>query len=917
MPVSPFLKANMQLDFKRFLADILSSREAIEMAVFSRRSIFWKPDPNQAELTEINLSAADALHVFADTPVLSDEDSVEEWANELQARGLKVEIDRLIGTRNKLGKAASKMSWRELAIIDAAISEAGARLQIKYAHLIEEQVALNNVEMDLVKPKQAAVQEADERIRQQQEILNSIHGIYHTSEATNELLAQFKFDAQQSKTTEEFVCALNSAIAEDKKNIEQTRVSEFERIKREIEILSENRHSRNWPDYLKEIESIQAPMREIAQILNDFAVFKEEFLNKLVELKEAARNEDDELSLATTVLYFEKMLLTYRPQYRSLLRRNWFLTNEKSALPPELVEKELRIVHQACKSIENIFILTLKVLNDLDPRCQVTNLQDRVNLLDQFYEDFAALPDDPLQNLDPVYAYLMEEMRQSIEDKYVIRTERELSVKQKQQDALNCIQPEVSAVEKSVVNIKNKVEKINLAVGQHLQQIDELNIEKLFIVDIDDFLLSQMEPHDAHCAKCPPRDANASATFFNLLKAAQDKGFTPCLVTSININQSFSAHRKDEVGLLFDRIGFIEALKARKIDIDSKLIFDDVKTKETSSIKKIVQSVIKTPHKPVNHVEAVLSDSILLGKDFTADSNVMNRVTDAQIYLRTPAESRDQLAPTLGKAIFQEMMMSAFGENVVSAMALSRYHKVPGELASQIMTNNEKPELAVVSLVEHFQKLCADIKITNETKTNEIISAYEQLLALKQKAQQLLQLMSHTNFYQVAINNEITPAGIRDWPIQSLLENSQKKIDEIMQHPQMQAKQFLEQAENYLLSKEWQVGWQLLGRKAAVVINGKEKRVPHTVKKQLDVIANAKRTGEYVAAKKIFLQIYTDKHASQHTDFFTFSSASSRKYFNIFIEAKGDLTSIPQKELSKAKETMLTGLLSERFKFKC
>ncbi|MCW8409617.1 hypothetical protein OQJ13_11610 [Legionella sp. PATHC035] len=106
------------------------------------------------------------------------------------------------------------------------------------------------------------------------------------------------------------------------------------------------------------------------------------------------------------------------------------------------------------------------------------------------------------------------------------------------------------------------------------------------------------------------------------------------------------------------------------------------------------------------------------------------------------------------------------------------------------------------------------------------------------------------------------------------------------------AKVFLDNAEQYLLAKDWNVGFQWTPH--IVKVGGKEKKIPATVAQQLEVIQRARENGNYVEAKKAFLQIGQEKELSWT------SSNKARKYYSLFKYEESESDDFLQKEFSKS-----------------
>ncbi|HHF7371915.1 TPA: hypothetical protein ACPSKD_003334 [Legionella anisa] len=189
----------------------------------------------------------------------------------------------------------------------------------------------------------------------------------------------------------------------------------------------------------------------------------------------------------------------------------------------------------------------------------------------------------------------------------------------------------------------------------------------------------------------------------------------------------------------------------------------------------------------------------------------------------------------------------------------------------QIITPREKNDAALDVAVAHRQliaakKLCDSLRQT--------------IVPYQNKVDELNEQPEVDYIEQISALSEI-------------IAHYQQKVES---SPECQAKLFLDKAEKYLCTKNWDVGFQL--EKHTIRVGDKVKKIPATVAEQLKVIKEAREDGNYLDAKTKFLDIGKQKELSWR------SSKVAKNYYSLF--KKPDDESIEKDLNSKFSPTSKT-----------
>ncbi|MCW8400827.1 hypothetical protein OQJ26_18755 [Legionella sp. PATHC038] len=237
--------------------------------------------------------------------------------------------------------------------------------------------------------------------------------------------------------------------------------------------------------------------------------------------------------------------------------------------------------------------------------------------------------------------------------------------------------------------------------------------------------------------------------------------------------------------------------------------------------------------------------------------------------------------PTLEK-------MELFNKAFVAEQYASLVEQQLAQVINKYKIKNVVPSLP--SLLNFLQ----DYMIKNDPEKNDqlIFKIHSRLPIVKQLCGELTQIISYQNRAHHLKGEE---AGVDySQSITALLKQVTTYTKTIESSEEYKAKVFLDNAEQYLLAKDWNVGFQWTPH--IVKVEGEEKKIPATVAQQLEVIKRARENNNYVEAKKEFLQIGQEKELSWT------SSNKARKYYSLFKHEEDKSDEILQKEFSKSKK---------------
>ncbi|MGM9453477.1 hypothetical protein ACTAZI_09100 [Legionella bozemanae] len=172
-------------------------------------------------------------------------------------------------------------------------------------------------------------------------------------------------------------------------------------------------------------------------------------------------------------------------------------------------------------------------------------------------------------------------------------------------------------------------------------------------------------------------------------------------------------------------------------------------------------------------------------------------------------------------------------------------------------------------------------QMMDPVKKNACVPVLNKLIAIRGLCEKLLPLIP----YQDKVD-DLTKQPRVDYTekIFELSGEISKSIDQIESSDEYQAKLFLDKAEKYLRTQNWNVGFQW--NKHTITVGGKEKKIPATVAHQLEIIERARTDANYsyLEAKKEFLDIGKQKEISWR------SSKVASSYYSLFKKKPDDTT---------------------------
>ncbi|CAM3004043.1 Dot/Icm secretion system substrate [Legionella steigerwaltii] len=253
---------------------------------------------------------------------------------------------------------------------------------------------------------------------------------------------------------------------------------------------------------------------------------------------------------------------------------------------------------------------------------------------------------------------------------------------------------------------------------------------------------------------------------------------------------------------------------------------------------------------------------------------------EPQVYLR-------EIHPALKKL---GLVNTAFIAEQYSLFVMQRLEPMIREYFDENATEQVAPTLP--SLLGFLQ----DFMTQNDPDKNDKFKILPLLPLVKKLGGDLLKIVPYEN---MAHNLKGETNVDYNQQISALLKQATDYTSKIESSEEYKAKLFLDKAEQYLLTKEWNVGLQWTPR--TVEVNGEEKSIPATVAEQLEVINRARKDHNYLDAKAEFIRIGHDKEIS-----WTTSSYKARKYYSLFKfeENESDETSL-EMEFSTINETSM------------
>ncbi|VEB35181.1 hypothetical protein [Legionella cherrii] len=264
---------------------------------------------------------------------------------------------------------------------------------------------------------------------------------------------------------------------------------------------------------------------------------------------------------------------------------------------------------------------------------------------------------------------------------------------------------------------------------------------------------------------------------------------------------------------------------------------------------------------------------------FKKDHDKTRAMLYTQAITNEPHVYLKEIHPTLKK---MDLFNSAFIAEQYELCAMQQLALVINKYISA--KDKEKVVPSFLSLCDFIQKCITQM----DPDKNNKFKIHRQLPLVTKLCGELANIVP----YQNMAHNLKDEAGVDyNQEITALLKQVSDYTKKIESSEEYQAKLFLDKAEQYLLTKDWNVGFQWTPH--TVKVEGKEKKIPATVAEQLEVIKRARKSDNYIEAKKEFLQIGQEKELSWT------SSNKARKYYSLFKYEENKCDEILEKEFSK------------------
>lgn len=175
----------------------------------------------------------------------------------------------------------------------------------------------------------------------------------------------------------------------------------------------------------------------------------------------------------------------------------------------------------------------------------------------------------------------------------------------------------------------------------------------------------------------------------------------------------------------------------------------------------------------------------------------------------------------------------------------------------------------------------------------EVGTVHRQLVAAEKLSEPLIQIAQYQNVVHDLLKEDPKVDYLQQ--IRGISTKIKELKNQNEKSPEYQAKLFLDKAEKYLLAKNWNVGFQW--HKHTVLVDGKEKKIPATVAKQLDIIKKARESENFLEAKKDFINIGRQREHS-----WGFSSGVAKNYYSIFKKKDASLDKDLDNEFTSSKK---------------
>lgn len=182
----------------------------------------------------------------------------------------------------------------------------------------------------------------------------------------------------------------------------------------------------------------------------------------------------------------------------------------------------------------------------------------------------------------------------------------------------------------------------------------------------------------------------------------------------------------------------------------------------------------------------------------------------------------------------------------------------------------EGKDPSLQALIDNLEAYVRDMsaKKTHDTPLTKVRRQLIAAQALCQDLQDIAPLQNRVEHFKKQAGGDY--AGQLNALSQRMI-GCRKKIENSAEY---QAECFLDKADKYLRTKNWQVGFQW--HQHTVSVNGVVKKIPTTVAAQLDVIKKARENNNYVDAKQEFLRLGQQKELTWR------SSKIAKNYYSLF-----------------------------------
>ncbi|WP_131781340.1 hypothetical protein [Legionella gresilensis] len=265
-----------------------------------------------------------------------------------------------------------------------------------------------------------------------------------------------------------------------------------------------------------------------------------------------------------------------------------------------------------------------------------------------------------------------------------------------------------------------------------------------------------------------------------------------------------------------------------------------------------------------------------------------------EVYLREETKEIPAIHPILKE-------IPEFDKDFISSQYESYIFKNLTEIIEKYCTKEHFSLLTIINyddknllLQNLLTSLEQQLKIIVSNTDKQPLTSYNQL----SEAKELCEALESIAPYQTWLDNfREQPKKDYKRQISNLSEKITRNQDKIKSSEEYKAKLYLDKAKQYLLHKDWNVGYQ---REAHTeVVDGKVKKFPATIAEQLKFIKQAEAgTISFAKAKTEYLELGRKKEITWR------SSKPAKNYYSLFTAKKehNELAKALEKEFDKDKK---------------